>query len=72
MFTFSYLTFIEATLCTTVADQPIIITRDKSQTLQAFYNVCTHRGAQLVEKDGTYPVSIKVDWNSKRHVRKKT
>lgn len=34
-----------------VAGQPVVVTRDRSGALRAFYNVCRHRGAQLVEAD---------------------
>ena len=40
------------TLTATVAGQPIFVSRDKSQTLHGFYNVCRHRGSILVTKDG--------------------
>jgi choline monooxygenase len=36
----------------TVADQPILVTRDKARKLHAFYNVCRHRGSMLVAEDG--------------------
>ncbi|MGQ0601790.1 MAG: aromatic ring-hydroxylating oxygenase subunit alpha [Anaerolineales bacterium] len=32
-----------------VAGQSILITKDKGYTLRAFYNVCRHRGAQLID-----------------------
>ena len=35
----------------TVAGQPVLLTRDKSDRLHAFYNVCRHRGARLVAAD---------------------
>ena len=31
---------------------PLFVVRDKAGTLAAFHNVCRHRGAQLLEKDG--------------------
>lgn len=36
----------------TVAGQPIFVTRDRSGSLRAFYNVCRHRGSLLVAEDG--------------------
>eukprot|EP00468_Gymnochlora_sp_CCMP2014_P009277 CAMPEP_0167747372 /NCGR_PEP_ID=MMETSP0110_2-20121227/4248_1 /TAXON_ID=629695 /ORGANISM="Gymnochlora sp., Strain CCMP2014" /LENGTH=504 /DNA_ID=CAMNT_0007632273 /DNA_START=195 /DNA_END=1709 /DNA_ORIENTATION=+ len=39
-----------------VGTENIIITRDKKGTLRAFKNVCRHRGAVLVRKDGRYPI----------------
>lgn len=36
-------------LTTTVAQQPIVVTRDKHGNLRGFYNVCRHRGSILVE-----------------------
>src|SRR5262249_49733574 len=40
------------TLVATVADQPILVTCDRARRLHAFYNVCRHRGSQLIEHDG--------------------
>src|SRR5262245_26826926 len=40
-----------ATLVTTVGDQPILLTCDKAGEINAFYNVCRHRGSLLVEAD---------------------
>src|SRR5262249_50779597 len=40
------------TMVTTVGDQPILLTCDKSGTINAFYNVCRHRGSILVEAGG--------------------
>lgn len=37
--------------CTTVAGQPIFVTRDRDQQVRAFYNVCRHRGSQLIAGD---------------------
>ncbi len=38
-------------LVVTVAGQPLMLTRDKSGRLRAFYNVCRHRGSQLISHD---------------------
>ena len=40
-------------LVTEVGGQSIIITRDKEMNLRAFYNVCRHRGAELVSENCT-------------------
>ena len=40
------------TLVASVGDQPIFVVRDRQGSLRAFYNVCRHRGSQLVESDG--------------------
>ena len=42
------------TLVASVADQPIFVVRDRQGSLRAFYNVCRHRGSQLVEGDGKH------------------
>src|ERR1041384_4098195 len=39
-----------------LAGQSLIVTRDRERKLRAFYNVCRHRGSQLVCKDGNYDV----------------
>ena len=39
-------------LATRVADNPILIVRNKDQKLRAFYNVCKHRAMQLCEGEG--------------------
>ncbi|RMD93114.1 MAG: aromatic ring-hydroxylating dioxygenase subunit alpha [Calditrichaeota bacterium] len=36
----------------TVADNPLLLVRDKEGVLRAFYNVCRHRGGPLVTEDG--------------------
>lgn len=38
-------------LTATVAQQPVVITRDEDNIPRAFYNVCRHRGSLLVESD---------------------
>ncbi len=38
-------------LSTSIAGQPIIVTRDQTGTLRAFHNTCRHRGSLLVEND---------------------
>src|SRR5262245_1990355 len=43
-------------LVATVAGRPILVTRDRERRLHAFYNVCRHRGSQLVEADGKFDV----------------
>ena len=35
-----------------IGGQSVIICRDESGKLQAFYNVCRHRGCRLFEKNG--------------------
>ena len=40
-------------LVTQVAGQSIIVTRDSEMKLQAYYNVCRHRGAELVQENCT-------------------
>jgi choline monooxygenase len=37
-----------------VGDQPIFVVRDRQGSLRAFYNVCRHRGSQLVAGDGKH------------------
>jgi choline monooxygenase len=44
------------TLVATVADQPVVVTCDRDRRLHAFYNVCRHRGSQLIERDGRHDV----------------
>jgi methanesulfonate monooxygenase large subunit len=39
-------------IATSVADVPIIVCRNKSGELRAFYNTCRHRAAQVVRDDG--------------------
>ena len=35
-----------------VADESLFVVRDRQNELRAFYNVCTHRGHQLLKDDG--------------------
>ncbi len=44
------------TFVSTVAGQSLILTRDKAGKLQGFYNVCRHRGSQLIAEDGKLSV----------------
>jgi choline monooxygenase len=39
-----------------IAGSPILILRDKDNTLQGFYNVCRHRGGPLATEDGNTSV----------------
>jgi Rieske 2Fe-2S family protein len=41
------------TLVVTVADESVLIVRDGDGRVRAFYNVCRHRGCQLVLAEGT-------------------
>src|SRR5262245_46972386 len=47
-----------ATLVTTVGDQPILLTCDRSGAINAFYNVCRHRGSLLVEANGSQKTGL--------------
>ncbi|CAK4660352.1 hypothetical protein LEN26_006895 [Aphanomyces euteiches] len=44
------------TIVGTAAGQPILVTKAKDNKIRGFYNVCRHRGAQLVAKHGRFPV----------------
>ncbi|ETW04172.1 hypothetical protein, variant [Aphanomyces invadans] len=44
------------TIVGTAAGQPVLVTRGKDNVIRGFYNVCRHRGAQLVTKNGRFPV----------------
>jgi choline monooxygenase len=46
------------TFPTSVAGQPIVVTRTKQGDIRAFYNVCRHRGSIIVTKEGQYPVLL--------------
>ena len=35
----------------TIVDQPLVIVRDRDSTIRVFNNVCSHRGAQLIDKN---------------------
>src|SRR3954452_2574211 len=43
------------TIVTRVGDQSILVTRSGAGTIYAFYNVCRHRGAELLGEGGSYP-----------------
>ncbi len=43
-------------LCKSIADNPILILRDKQDQIRAFYNVCKHRGGPVTVKKGTTTV----------------
>lgn len=43
-------------LLATVAENPIIVVRDKADELRAFYNVCRHRGGPLATENGNCKV----------------
>jgi len=40
----------------TVADNPVVVVRDREGVLRAFYNVCRHRGGPLATNDGNCKV----------------
>jgi choline monooxygenase len=44
------------TFVATVAGQPLLITRDRTSGLHAFYNTCRHRGSLLRTEDGSCDV----------------
>lgn len=44
----------------TVAGQSLIIIRDRSGQLRAFYNVCRHRGARLFDQQANAPCNVHV------------
>ncbi len=54
------------TLVTSIADQPLFITKDTSNTIRGFYNVCRHRGSTLIQNDGHYD-SIRCPYHSWRY-----
>jgi choline monooxygenase len=45
-------TAVPATLLEGALDEPIVLARDAAGVLRAFANVCTHRGARVVEEPG--------------------
>jgi choline monooxygenase len=38
-----------------INDQSILVTRSAPDTVRAFYNVCRHRGAEILSRCGNYP-----------------
>jgi choline monooxygenase len=42
------------TFCCNIAKQDIFIIRDQKRQIRAYYNVCRHRGSQLIQQDGNY------------------
>lgn len=47
-----------------IADESIIITRDNSGSLQAFFNVCRHRGTRIcAQPAGTFPGRIQCGYH---------
>lgn len=44
------------TLLIEVAGQPLILVRDRQQTIRAFHNVCRHRGSRLLKESGNCKV----------------
>lgn len=51
---------------TSVADQPLMITKDKADVIRGFYNVCRHRGSRLIDEDGNYD-SFRCPYHSWRY-----
>ena len=43
-------------LVTSIGDQPLFVTRNKQGALRAFYNVCRHRGSQLLSENCNHEV----------------
>ena len=46
-----------------VADESIIVTRDATNTPRAFYNVCRHRGARLLEEGSGHCQSLRCPYH---------
>ncbi|MFZ1219629.1 MAG: aromatic ring-hydroxylating dioxygenase subunit alpha [Chthoniobacterales bacterium] len=47
-----------------VADESIIIVRDKSEEVRAFYNVCRHRGTRLCEEEHGHGAAIQCPYHA--------
>src|SRR5438045_9249459 len=47
-----------------VAEESIIIVRDKSGGVRAFYNVCRHRGTRLCEEERGHEAGIQCPYHS--------
>src|SRR5205085_8872065 len=46
------------------AGESLIIARDKSGEVRAFYNVCRHRGTRLCEEDGGHGGAIQCPYHA--------
>jgi len=51
-------------LCTTVGRHPLVVLRGEDGELRAFHNICRHRGAQLLEGQGTLRSAIVCPYHS--------
>lgn len=51
-------------VCTTVAGESILLTRDGDDTLRAFYNVCRHRGARLCDEPRGERASVRCPYHA--------
>jgi Rieske 2Fe-2S family protein len=48
-----------------IAGESVIVVRDKSATLHAFFNVCRHRGTRLCrEESGRFPDTIQCSYHA--------
>ena len=51
-------------LTTTMAEDPVIVVRDKSGTLRAFLNSCSHRGAQVCRVDAGVATTFRCPYHA--------